>query len=205
MPLPQLLETAETHLFTDRDKMIASGVPAVTADHIIRLRDVYNFWLQFPSKRDRDIVDYIMSRGVGRSAAYDDLKVVKTLLGAFQKSSKDWHRYRFLTMIERAYDKAERAGYMRAMVAAADKYAKYTQLDKEEVRDPDWDSVALQRFIFTDNPEVIGIKRLPNLRERKRKMIETYTKDIEDVQVIEAEDTDLDIDQLFEVKKRKNG
>ena len=59
MPLPSIYETAEQYLFTDRDKIIASGVSASVADRIIRIRAAYSLWLQFPSKRDRDIVDFM--------------------------------------------------------------------------------------------------------------------------------------------------
>lgn len=203
MPLPAILETAEKHLFTDRDKMIAGGVPAPTADHIIRLRDVYNYWLQFPTRRDREIVARLMEvGGVARSQAYEDLKLVKALLGNFQKTTRDYHRYRFTEMIRRAYEKAEAAGDARSMVAAADKYAKYMQLDKEEEREDYYALVQKQVFKFTDDPTVIGIKPVPNIREKIKAKKEQYWS--EDVQEVSFEEVDFDADEIFKPRRNDN-
>ncbi len=46
-----------------------------------------------------------MRRGnIQRSAAYEDLRLIKQLLGDLNKVSKDYARYRFLQMVERAYE-----------------------------------------------------------------------------------------------------
>ena len=96
MPLPSIADAAQQYLFTDRDKMIRSGVPEATINHIIRIRDVYSYWLQFPQKKDREIVGELMRRGnIQRSAAYEDLRLIKQLLGDLNKVSKDYARYRF--------------------------------------------------------------------------------------------------------------
>lgn len=129
MPLPSIADAAQQYLFTDRDKMIRSGVPEATINHIIRIRDVYSYWLQFPQKKDREIVGELMRRGnIQRSAAYEDLRLIKQLLGDLNKVSKDYARYRFLQMVERAYEVAENSGDARSMVAAADKLGKYMGL-----------------------------------------------------------------------------
>lgn len=86
MPLPSIADAAQQYLFTDRDKMIRSGVPEATINHIIRIRDVYSYWLQFPQKKDREIVGELMRRGnIQRSAAYEDLRLIKQLLGDLNK------------------------------------------------------------------------------------------------------------------------
>lgn len=202
MPLPAILDVAEQHLFSDRDRMLAEGVPAVTADHVIRLRDVYNYWLSFPNRRDRDIVDRLMRMGVSRSQAYTDLKIIKALLGNFSKTTKDYHRYRFTEMIRRAYDKAEAANDTRAMVAAADKYAKYMQLDKEDERENIYELIPRQPFKVTDDPSVIGIKPIPNIREKIRAKKEQYWS--EDIQDVQFEDVEFNPDDIFNVPKHGN-
>ena len=53
MPVPAIIDVAHQYLFADIDKMQAANLPDVTIKHLIRLRDIYNFWLNFPSKRDR--------------------------------------------------------------------------------------------------------------------------------------------------------
>lgn len=196
MGLPALIDTAQEYLFADLEKMIASGIPAVTAQHIVRLRDIYNHWLTFPSKKDREIVMYIQQHGgVGKSQAYDDLKIVKALLGNFQKTTQDYHRYRFIEMVRRAYDKAEAIGDARAMVAAADKYAKYTRLNKDDERENRYAKIQRQPFKFTDDPTVIGIKPVPNIREKIKSMKDKYWS--EDVQDITFEEIELGEDDIF--------
>lgn len=199
MPLPAIMDIAQRHLFDDRDKMLAQGIPVPTIEHVIRLRDVYNFWLTFPSKKDREIRQELMKRGgISMSQAYEDLRIIKSLLGEFQRTTKDYHRYRFLEMIRSAYDKAAEKGDARSMAAAAAQYAKYTQLDKDDDRDKGYDRIVPQKFTFTDDPEVIGIKRLPDHREKIRKTKEQYWS--EDIMDIDFEIVDNDPDELFKPK-----
>lgn len=199
MPLPSIADSAQQYLFTDRDKMIRSGVPEATINHIIRIRDVYSYWLQFPQKKDREIVGELMRRGnIQRSAAYEDLRLIKQLLGDLNKVSKDYARYRFLQMVERAYEVAENSGDARSMVAAADKLGKYMGLAEADEVDKGYDKIPVQIFAVTDNPEVIGLKRLPNARDRIKAMKQKYWN--EEIVDVEAEEVDYDIDSIFHPK-----
>ena len=193
------MDIAQRHLFDDRDRMLAEGIPLPTVERIIRLRDVYNYWLSFPSKKDRDIRQELMTRGgISMSQAYEDIRVIKSLLGEFQKTTKDYHRYRFLEMISGAYKTAAEKGDARSMAAAAAQYAKYTQLDKDDDRDKGYDRIVPQKFTFTDDPEVIGIKRVPDHREKIRKTKERYWND--DIVDIDFEEVDFNPDELFKPK-----
>lgn len=199
MPLPSIADAAQQYLFTDRDKMIRSGVPEATINHIIRIRDVYSYWLQFPQKKDREIVSELMRRGnIQRSAAYEDLRLIKQLLGDLNKVSKDYARYRFLQMVERAYEVAENSGDARSMVAAADKLGKYMGLAEADEVDKGYDKIPVQIFAVTDNPEVIGLKRLPNARDQIKAMKQKYWN--EEIVDVEAEEVDYDIDSIFHPK-----
>ena len=78
--LPSIIDTARDHLFDDVTAMKQAGIPEVTQQRIIRLRDVYNYWLQFPSLRDRDLVAHIQqSYGLQTTQAYADLRIVKAV------------------------------------------------------------------------------------------------------------------------------
>lgn len=194
MALPAILDVAHSHLFSDRDKMAAAGLPDATIRHIERIRDVYSYWLAYPSKRDRDIVAELKSRyGIGETVAREDLRLIKTLLGDLQKSSKDYHRYRFSVMVMRAYEKADKANNTRDMVSAAAQYAKYFQLDKDDERDSVLDKVVPIDLSFTDDPAVLGLKRMPNFREKIKAMKEKYwTEATEDVEFEEIGTDRLD-------------
>lgn len=196
MPLPAILDVAREHLFADSDKMEAAGVPAATSRHILRLRDIYNFWLAYPSKRDRDIVAELRRRyGLGDSAARQDLRLIKDLLGEFQKVSKDYMRYRVSVMLSRAYEKADAANNTRDMVAAAKALTEVHQLDKEDPRTDILDKVVPIVLNFTDDPTVIGIKRMPDFRNRIKAVKEQYF--LEQTEDVGYEEVDAGLDDLF--------
>ncbi len=196
MPLPAITDVARDHLFTDRDKMEAAGIPAATIHHVLRLRDAYSYWLAFPSKRDRDIVALLRSRhGVGDTVAREDLRIIKQLLGDLQQTSKAYKRFRFEQMVQRAYDKADAQNNTRDMVAAAAQYAKYSQLDKEDERASVIDKLVPLALSFTDDPAVIGIARMPDFRQKIKAMKERYWA--EATQEVEYEEIDAGIDDIF--------
>lgn len=196
MALPSIYDAAQAHLFSDRDKMAAAGLPAATINHLLRIRDIYNYWLSFPSKRDRDIVAQLRSRyGIGDTVAREDLRLIKRLLGDFQKTSKDYKRYRFEMMVTKAYDKADAQNNTRDMVAAAAQYAKYGQLDKEDERAAVIDKLVPMALRFTDDPAVIGIPRMPGSREKIKKMKEKYWS--EATEEVDFEEIDAGLDDIF--------
>ena len=205
MPLPAIIDTARDHLFADVQDMQRAGLPLATQEHIFRLRDLYNFWLQHPRIKDKEIIlklqqDYKL----GKSQAYSDLSILKLLLGEFQKTSKDYHRYRFIEMINEAYEVARVNKDAKAMATAADKYAKYTQLDKEDEINFDYDKIAVQAFVPTDDPSVAGFKPVPNLREVIRNTIKKYEKECEYIEFVEVEEADFNPDNIFIVPDGTN-
>ena len=200
MPLPAIIDIAKEHLFADARDMQRLGLPIATQEHLLRLRDLYNYWLRHPRIKDKEIIlklqqDYKL----GKSQAYTDLSILKLLLGEFQKTSKDYHRFRFIEMINEAYEMARVNKDAKAMAAAADKYAKYTQLDKEDELTFDYDKIVVQAFVPTDDPSVAGFKPIPNLRDVVRKKIEDFNKEYEYIQEIELEKEDFNPDDIFKV------
>lgn len=191
MPTQNTLAICQEHLFSDVDKMQAAGVSQTIQERIVRIRDVYNIWLQNPARRTRELVVMEQDKyNIHKSEAYDDIKIVRLLLGDLNESSKEFHRWRFNEMILRAIELAEKKDDVRSLVAALDKYAKYNKLDQEDEQDKPFEVIAVQPFEPTENPEVIGIKRVPNINEKIRKKIQQYwNEDIEDV-TLEAADFD---------------
>lgn len=199
--IPAIAETAKDYLFADANEMEAAGLPEVTRRHLIRLRDIYNYWLQFPLTKDRDMVLRIRKEyGLQDTQAYADLRIVKALLGDLQKATKEYHRYRFIEMVNAAYEMARINRDAKSMVAAADKYAKYTQLDKEDLVDRGFDKIMIQPFKPTDDPSVAGFKPVPNIRERIQKKIASYWN--EEIQEVEYETVDFNEDEIFKPKPK---
>jgi hypothetical protein len=194
MPKPNTLEICRGHLFDNKDELLKQAIPEMLIERIIRLRAAYTLWLEHPRKKDAEIRDFLLNFGINKSAAYDDIQVLKVLLGDMTETSKAFHRFKFNSMIQNAYDLAERKKDARSMVAAADKYAKYNQLDKEDAFRIPWDEIVPQRFEPSSDPTVIGIKPVAGIQDKIKALKEKYLSDIED---IEYEDVDFDEDSLF--------
>ena len=178
------------------EEMEAQGVPANVRNRILRLRALYAWWLANPRKTDQELVHKDMQDyKVQRMMAYNDLHLIKLILGNLQNVSKDFARYRFDQMIQQTYDKAEETGDARAMAAAAAAYGKFHQLDKADPVDNGYDQIQPQVFIPTSDPRHPGLKRIPNVMGTIRKLIKKYTDNSMDLIRIESEDYD---EQLLE-------
>lgn len=189
MPKKNTLQYCEKYLFSDIDIMEKDNVPAAIVNRIIRIRDVYTQWLQSPSKSDRDFVNYLKSNyNLSDSICYDDIHIIKFLLGNINKASKEFHRWKVNAMIERSYAIAENRKDARGMAAATANYIKANQLDKAEEVSIDWDVVYVQPFDITENPEVLGIKRIPNIDKKIAAMKERYLN--ADIQEVKYEEID---------------
>jgi len=119
--------------------------------------------------------------GVERSAAYEDLRIIKDLLGSINRQSKDWHRFKFNNQIQKAYDRADLKNDPDSMVKAMNVYAKYNQLDKEDAERIPWEDLIPQNFEPTEDPTILGIKPIANIREKIAAMKKKYMNEIEDV------------------------
>ena len=67
---------------------------------VVRVREMYNWFLSNPGGTDREFVSEVMQRhSVSKVTAYSDLAVVKTLMPLLASASRDFHRWRFNEMI----------------------------------------------------------------------------------------------------------
>ena len=187
MAKPEIYDICVKHLYDDKNKL--THLAPQQLDKLLRIRSAYTMMLEFPSKRDREIILHLQNNfGIDRTAAYDDLRVIKDLLGSINKQSKDWHRFRFNNMIENNYRIAELKQNPVAMDRITNTYGKYNQLDKEDVQTVPWDKIIPQLFEPTSDPSVLGIKPMPKFRETIAAMKKKYLQDVEDVTY---EDIDL--------------
>ncbi|WP_372775649.1 hypothetical protein [Mangrovibacterium sp.] len=179
MPRPTTLEVCRKHLYDTEE-----NIPAVYLERIKRLRVGYTFWYEFPTKREPDIRDLLMNEfGVAKSTAYEDIQIIKVLLGDVKNPGKEWIRYRVNTMLEEAYTLAEIQKDPKAMALAADKLGKYNMLDKPDAEPLPFDEIVPQTFEPTDDPTPLGLKKDPDIRAKKNKMLEKYHAEIEIIDV----------------------
>lgn len=196
-------DLCQLHLFESVTDLRASNLTENDITAILRIREAYTYWRDFPAKREKEIRDHIMaSHGVDKSCAYDDIKVIKFLLGNFEQASKDWHRWRFIQRNENTYQKAEKLNQAMAMARADADYAKYMKLDKEDDDNIDWDTIRVQPFTPTSDPTVIGLKPVKNLNEKIKQLKEKYFSEIEAVDVDFSEET-FDPEDIFKTEKER--
>lgn len=169
--------------------MAENGLKEFERERVLHLRDMYNYWLQYPTTREKDILQEVEKRfGVDRATAYNYVGALRVLLGDLGKTNKDFIRFQFNEMLRDAYDMARRDHDADAMIKALDKFAKYNNLDKPDSVDFQWESILPQQFVMSDDPTTIGFKAIPNIREKiKAKINQYWNQQIEDVRFEELE------------------
>ena len=201
MSIPTDLTIYQNSLFLSTDDMAEQNIPVYIRERVIRLRSLYSTWLNFPQKNEKELIQLDMEQfRVQQRQAYDDIFIVKYLLGNLQTASKDFHRWKFNNMILHAYKEAERLHDAKSMAAAADKYAKYNKLDKDDELDKGFADIRPQGFEPTDNPKLIGInKSIGDIRRESARLIAEYSNTrAAEVEYAEFEEVEEKEDKRFD-------
>ena len=206
MSVPVDIDKYQVWLALDEDQLVEEHVAQPVIVRVLRLRALYTYWCKFSSKSSREIVEFNMLQfRVGESQAYDDVNILKAIIGNLQESSKKFWRWRINQMLEEDRKAAKRDGDHRAVASIEKNFIKNNMTDKEDTPDLAFDKIVPLEIVATDDPSVIGIKKIPDLRGRIRKLIKKYDADAEFAEFIEIPATDNetapspgDIDDLIE-------
>lgn len=206
MSIPADLDKYQSWLALDENQLAEEHVPAETIERVLRLRALYTYWCRFSSKSPREIVDHDMALfKVRESQAYDDIHCIKVIMGNLQEASKKFWRWRINQMIEADRLAAKRDGDHRSVAAMQKNLIKNNLTDKEDTPDLAFDKIVPLEIVATDDPSVIGIKKIPDLRGRIRKYIKKYDAEAEYADFVEIPATDNekqplpdDVDDLIE-------
>lgn len=190
MSIPTNIDEYQLSLFSSEDEMKRRNLPQEMQTRLLRLRSLYTFWLNFPDKTTREMVqqERVMYQDVKERQAYDDVKLLKMIIGNLEQESKNWHRHVFNQRTEKIYQAAMRAHDYRSAEKANADYAKYNKLDKNEPEKLNYDEITPQMIIPTDDPSVIGIKPVKDLRGKIQRLKKKLGADIEDADFIEVKD-----------------
>lgn len=200
MPRQPILEICSKDLFTAEDELLEK-YNAEQAQRVLRLRDMYNYYISNPDTKDRQFVDTAMSRhGIMKSQAYADLSIVKSLLPLLSSASRDFHRFRFNEMILETYQMAKARKDTKTMEKAASSYAKFNRVDLEDEQALPYDLIVVQPFTATSDPRVLGIKPIPNVEEKIAAMLKKYRQESMDIDDVDYEEVDLEEEELFNPK-----
>lgn len=200
MPRQPILEICSKDLFTAEDELLEK-YNAEQAQRVLRLRDMYNYYISHPDTKDRQFVDTAMSRhGIMKSQAYADLSIIKSLLPLLSSASRDFHRFRFNEMILETYQMAKARKDTKTMEKAASSYAKFNRVDLEDEQALPYDLIVVQPFTATSDPRVLGIKPIPNVEEKIAAMLKKYRQESMDIDDVDYEEVDLEEEELFNPK-----
>lgn len=197
MPLPNTIEVCKANLFTKEDEL-RDLYPQTLVDKVLRVREMYNWFISNPDGTDREFVAELLQRhSVSKVTAYSDLAIVKSLLPMLASASRDFHRWRFNEMIINTYKMAEKRKDTKTMERAAASYAKYNRVDLEDEQVVPFEMIVVQPFVATSDPSVLGIKPIPNIQQKISDMIAKYRAETLDIEDVEFEEADLEFDTLF--------
>ena len=184
-------------VFKNREYLEARYGPDTVAA-VVRVRDMYTWLMSNPEWKDRQLVARQVEQfGCSLMTAYNDLATVKYMLPMFVQTTRDFHRWRANEMLLETYRMAKDNGDTKTMERAAASYAKYNRIDLEDELKIPYEEIMVQPFTATDDPSVLGIKPVPNIREKIRAMIEKYTAESADIEDVEYEEADLEESELF--------
>lgn len=200
MSTPSAIEVCRTDLFT-KESELQERYPQILVDKVLRVREMYNWFISNPDGTDREFVAELCQRhAVSKVTAYSDLAIIKTLLPTLATASRDFHRWRFNEMILATYKMAEKRKDTKTMERAASSYAKYNRVDLEDEQAVPYEMIVIQPFTATDDPRVLGIEPIPNIQDKISAMIQKYRAETIDIEDIEFEETDLELETLFPIQ-----
>lgn len=183
-----LIVRTQKYLFATEEEMCQARLPAPVRVRLLRLRDMYTYWLQNPRMEEKAVVAEIKRRyRLGDSVAYDDVRLLKTCIGNLNQSTNEYYRWLFLQRCEEGFqmarDNQDAGAYARVLACLG----KYTRLDKDDSKVPDYSVIVPQPFEMTSDPEASGFKRIPNVEEKARKLLDRFIREAE-VQDVEPEE-----------------
>lgn len=194
MSLPVNIDDYSRYIVMSDEQLLDEHVGNHILERLHRLRGLYAYWLQFPDKFERDILQQDMALfGVKRAQAYDDVRLVQVLLGNMQQATRNFMRWKINQDLEADLKAARRSGDHRAVASLEKVRVLNNRTDKEDEPDTNYDRIPLFGVTFTSNPKALGIDGYEN-EAALRKDIENYNrkfsreKDLEYTDFEEVED-----------------
>lgn len=176
MPLtPEMIDRAERYLFASDKELSEARLPMPVRKRLVRMRGLYTWRLEHPQLTDaQTAAEYSRRHKLTLKSAYDDLRLVKVLIGNIAKASADWYRWLFVQRAEEAFQMARDKEDAKAFAQTLAALGKYTRLDAPEGSAPDYSQIVPQPFEISADPEVAGFKRIPDLERKVAAMLRRF-------------------------------
>lgn len=193
MSVPINIDEYQKYLPVDNDRLREMHVADHVIERVTRLRGINAFWLQFPNKTVNEVVQQdIAMFNIEKSQAYDDIRLVQIILGNLQSATKEFWRWKINSELDSDIRNARRDRDWRAVASMQKNRIKNNRTDSPDDLELEYDKIIPQNFEPTEDPSVLGIKRMPGLRDKIKQLNKKYAVDIEDAEYEEVEDDPTD-------------
>lgn len=118
---------------------------------------------------------------------------MQILLGNLQQASKEFVRWKINRNLEADLKLARGKGDLRAVASIEKNRIMNNRTDKDDEPELEFDKIVPQNFELTDDPTVIGIAKVPGLRDKIRRLEKKYG------------DTRIEDAQYEEIKEESDG
>ncbi len=177
-------------------EMEDAHLPENFVQRLKRVKGIYDYWLQFPTKNMTEMVEFEEQMfGIKRTQAYQDIRLVRLLLGENETSTKQFYRWKINNIIEEAIKAAKRAGDFRSVASLVKDYILNNQTDKPDPIELDFEKIVPNEFKMSSD---IGIV-IPGKKKTPRSAIENMLKKYGITPDMKVEDADFE-----EVKEDDN-
>lgn len=171
----------------------SANLPAAFIQRLQRLKGVYDYWLQFPNKRTGDIVEFEAQMfGLGRTQAYQDIRLVRLLLGENETSTKAFWRWRINNLIMDNLKEARRAGDFKSVASLIKNLILNNKTDKEDPLELDFDKIVPQQFELSDDIGIVTPGAIKTSRRKIEDLLRKYghkpSMDVQDADFEEVSD-----------------
>ena len=178
---PETIERTQRFLFASEEEMNEANLSVNQRTRLLRLRDMYLYWLRHPSYSDKAIVSQLMMQyQISLSMAYEDVRLLKICLGNLGQVTRQWCQYVFMQRCEEGFAMARASGDANAFAKVLSALGKFTRLDHDEDIGPDYSQIIPQQFELTSDPSEAGFQRIPNVNEKIRVLFARYKKESEE-------------------------
>lgn len=197
MPQVKTIELAKREMFTPREELEKRLAPE-RVEHLIRLRDMYNWVLSNPSERDRKFVEYFRAKyNLSQSQVYADLALTKQLLPALAPASREFHRMRVGEMLLETYNMAKARKDVKAMAIAAKELGRIHRVDLEDEHEMPYELIVVQPFSPSSDPTLIGLKPIKDIEKVRARLLKQVAMDNPDIEDVDYEEADLEENYYF--------
>ena len=152
---PELIERTQRFLFASEEEMEEARLPMPVRTRLLRLRDMYAYWLRHPAYADKAIVAQLrLQYKVGFTQAYEDVRLLKICLGNLGQVTRQWCQFLFMQRCEEGFAMARASGDANAFAKVLSALGKFTRLS----------GVGIKSIGFIDLHIIFLAAKLPQLR-----------------------------------------